>query len=288
MAATGSIPAIIRENQDQLLAGWVEALEHSAARRPDLISAQQVRAEAGEFLTLLCTALAAGMDGDLRGAEWDDVRSMLARLSRSRAIAGFTPSETISFVLSFKQPLFELLAHTNADTANAQTAIDDAWQANQLLDTLGLHVSETYQADREQVIHRQQHEMLELSTPVVRLWEGVLAVPLIGTLDSARTQVVMESLLEMIDQTNSTMAVVDITGVPTVDTLVAQHLLKTAAAARLMGAEVIISGIRPQIAQTVVQLGVEMPDVTTKASMADAFALALDRLGYTVTRRGRE
>ena len=288
MAATGSIPAIIRENQDQLLADWVEALEHSTARRPDLISGQQARTEAGEFLTLLCKALATGTDGDLRGPEWDDVRSMLTRLSRSRAIAGFTPSETTSFVLSLKQPLFELLAQVNAEATNVRAVIDDAWQADHLLDTLGLHLSETYQADREQVIRRQQHEMLELSTPVVRLWEGVLAVPLIGTLDSARTQVVMESLLEMIDQTNSTMAVVDITGVPTVDTLVAQHLLKTAAAARLMGAEVIISGIRPQIAQTVVQLGVEMPDVTTKASMADAFALALDRLGYTVTRRGRE
>jgi rsbT co-antagonist protein RsbR len=154
-----------------------------------------------------------------------------------------------------------------------------------MLDGLALATTESYQRAREDVIKRQQQELLELSTPVVKLWDGVLALPLIGTLDSARTQVVMESLLERIVATSSSIAIIDITGVPTVDTLVAQHLLKTVAAARLMGADCIISGIRPQIAQTIVHLGVDLGDVATKATMADAVALALERHGFAVVQR---
>jgi rsbT co-antagonist protein RsbR len=155
----------------------------------------------------------------------------------------------------------------------------DLWAITELLDKLGLHTVKTFQRTREEVINRQQAEMLELSTPVVKLWEGILAVPLIGTLDSARTQVVMESLLQRIVETESQIAIIDITGVPTVDTLVAQHLLKTVAALRLMGADCIVSGVRPQIAQTIVHLGVDLQGVTTKANLADALALALKRTG---------
>jgi rsbT co-antagonist protein RsbR len=155
-----------------------------------------------------------------------------------------------------------------------------------LLDRLGLYTTEVHQKAREGVIRHQQQEILELSTPVVKLWEGVVAVPLIGTLDSERTQVVMESLLAMIVETGSTVAIIDITGVPTVDTLVAQHLIKTVAAARLMGAECIISGIRPQIAQTIVHLGIDLQGVQTKASMADAITVALARLGFRISRGG--
>jgi rsbT co-antagonist protein RsbR len=199
-------------------------------------------------------------------------------------VQGFTPAETATFVLSFKKPLF---TEIQAAAGNkAQVLADEMWFATELLDKLGLYTTETYQKAREEVIKRQQTEMLELSTPVVKLWEGILALPLIGTLDSSRTQVVMETLLERIVETGSTVAIIDITGVPTVDTLVAQHLIKTITAARLMGADCIISGIRPQIAQTIVHLGVNLGDVCTKSSLADAFVLALKRLGVTVQRNG--
>ena len=195
-----------------------------------------------------------------------------------RAQQGFSPAETASFVLSLKEPLFEL---GNKEGVSGESV----WQASRLLDRLGLYTTELYQASREQIIRRQQQEIMELSTPVVKLWDGVVAVPLIGTLDSERTQVVMENMLEMIVATESSVAIIDITGVPTVDTLVAQHLMKTVAAAKLMGAECIISGIRPQIAQTIVQLGIELTGIETRSSLADAITSALDSLGYRVSRR---
>jgi rsbT co-antagonist protein RsbR len=186
-------------------------------------------------------------------------------------------------VFSFKQPLFERL---RSELANEPEALaDEIWKGTMLLDKLGLYTTEVYQKSREQVIARQQQEMLELSTPVVELWEGILALPLIGTLDSQRTQAVMESLLQKIVDTGAGIAIIDITGVATVDTLVAQHLLKTVAAARLMGAECIISGIRPQIAQTIVHLGVDLGDVITKATLAGAFAIALEKTALAVVPR---
>ena len=183
------------------------------------------------------------------------------------------------FVFSLKQPLFERL---RKELRDADSLGEVMWDATLLIDKLGLFTTEAFQKSREQVISRQQRELMELSTPVVELWEGILALPLIGTLDSGRTQVVMESLLEKIVETGAAIAIIDITGVPTVDTLVAQHLMKTVAAARLMGADCIISGIRPQIAQTIVHLGVDLSAVTTKASLADAFAIALKRAGSRI------
>lgn len=206
---------------------------------------------------------------------------MLTSVSRSRSHKGFTPSETASFVFSFKQPLFNRLGQQLKDSAELSEAI---WQATTLLDRLGLLTVEAYQKAREEVILRQQEELMELSTPVVKLWEGILALPIIGTLDSARTQVVMESLLQKIVETGSEVAIIDITGVPTVDTLTAQHLLKTVTAARLMGADCIISGIRPQIAQTIVYLGIDLTGVITKATLADALLMALKRVGASITR----
>jgi rsbT co-antagonist protein RsbR len=185
------------------------------------------------------------------------------------------------FVFSLKQPIFEQLRR---DGGSGEGVFDEVWRTNLLIDRLGLYTTEVYQKGREHVILRQQEEMLELSTPVVKLWDGVLALPMIGTLDSARTQIVMEALLQRIVETGASVAIIDITGVPTVDTLVAQHLLKTITAARLMGADCIISGIRPQIASTIVHLGVDLSDVITKASLADAFALALERVGLAVGR----
>jgi rsbT co-antagonist protein RsbR len=207
---------------------------------------------------------------------------VLTGLSRARARQGFSASETATFVLSLKQPIFTRLRQELGRDADALA--DEIWTTTTLLDQLALHTMETFQKGREEIISQQQQEMLELSTPVVQLWEGVLALPLIGTLDSARTQVVMESLLQKIVDTGAGIAIIDITGVSTVDTLVAQHLLKTVAAARLMGADCYISGIRPQIAQTIVHLGVELGSVVTKATLADAFALALQRTGAVVAR----
>jgi rsbT co-antagonist protein RsbR len=205
---------------------------------------------------------------------------VLAQLSASRAQQGFSPTETATFVFSLKEPLFSRLR--DALAGNPAEFADALWSTTVLLDKLGLYTTEIYQISRNSIIERQQRDMLELSTPVVQLWQGILAVPLIGTLDSERTQVVMESLLSRIVETGAPLAIIDITGVPTVDTLVAQHLLKTGAAARLMGADCIISGIRPQIAQTIVHLGVDLTDVITKSTLADAFAVALKRSGHGV------
>ena len=214
------------------------------------------------------------------GAAWQGVRDGLTDISRSRGARGLSASETATFVFSLKQPLFSALRDDYG--TDAAGLADDIWKTSTLLDKLGLLTTEVYQKGREEVIARQQEEMLELSTPVVKLWDGILALPMIGTLDSARTQVVMESLLQRIVETGAEVAIIDITGVPTVDTLVAQHLIKTITAARLMGADCIISGIRPQIAATIVHLGVDLSMVVTKATLADAFAVALSRVGLVV------
>jgi rsbT co-antagonist protein RsbR len=216
----------------------------------------------------------------MTGPEWARVKEFLSGLSARRAKGGYSPSETASFIFSLKQPVFSVLREELPGDAEAMA--DSIWQATQMLDQLGLFTTEIFLKTREDVISRQQQEMLELSTPVVRLWENILALPLIGTLDSARTQIVMQNLLDAIVETRSDFAIIDITGVPIVDTLVAQHLLKTVAAARLMGADCLISGIRPQIAQTIIHLGVDLTNVTTKATLADAFAIALQRSGQKV------
>jgi len=233
-------------------------------------------------LSAIREAVAADGSFDTARPEWAKTRDLLADLSRRRLTQGFSPSETAMFVFSLKQPLFDLIA--KASGADAKLLAEQTWSATKLLDKLGLHTTEAFQKSREALITRQQQEMLELSTPVVELWQGVLAVPLIGTLDSNRTQIVMQNLLEAIVATRSGIAIIDITGVPTVDTLVAQHLLKTVAAARLMGAECIISGIRPQIAQTIIHLGVDLGNVITKATLADAFKIALRKAGLAVTK----
>jgi len=276
------IARLISAHQGPLLSAWVEEQLRSATARPDLISRDKLEAQSREFLQLFTRALERDPSGDLRDAVWSEVRAFLEELSRTRGTSGFSPSQTASFIFSLKQPLFRAIRESK--TATTEQQFDQAWGATELIDRLGLFTTEIFQKGREQVIHRQQQEMLELSTPVVKLWDGVLALPMIGTLDSARTQVVMESLLQRIVETGAEVAIIDITGVPTVDTLVAQHLLKTVTAARLMGADCIISGIRPQIAQTIVHLGVELGDVVTKATLADAFFLALQRRNLTVTR----
>lgn len=219
-------------------------------------------------------------DLDIGRPGWEEMRRYLEGLSRSRARLGFDSQQTAGFLFAAKRPLLGLLQDGLQD--DPQLFAEQLWQVSELVDALAMHTIHTFQQSREAVIRRQQEELLELSTPVVKLWDGVLALPMIGTLDSQRTQVVMESLLQRIVETGSEIAIIDITGVPTVDTLVAQHLLKTVTAIRLMGADCIISGVRPQIAQTIVHLGLDLQGIVTKASLADALRLALRRCGLSV------
>jgi rsbT co-antagonist protein RsbR len=280
--AEGTIAEVLARHEAELLSEWVR--EQVAAGARGAIGEGELRDQCAEFLRLFRRAAEEGSLDDVRAPAWGPARALLADISRSRGVQGFSPSETATFIFSLKRPLFERLRRALAGDADALAR--ETWAATRLLDGLGLFTTEAHQKAREEVIARQQQEMLELSTPVVKLWEGVLALPMIGTLDSARTQVVMEALLQRIVETGSDVAIIDITGVPTVDTLTAQHLLKTITAARLMGADCIISGIRPQIAQTIVHLGVDLAGVVTKATLADAFALALQRLGRVVVRAG--
>ena len=273
-AAGQTLRKIIAQSQKELLADWVQTQLSATTLRSDLMKESELRDQSREFLSLLQASVESGST-QTDGPSWAPVRDFLSRVSRSRALQGFSPAETATFVLSLKQPLFARLQGEFG--GDAQGLAEEVWSTTDLLDKLGLFTVEAFVKSREELIQRQQREMMELSTPVVQLWENILALPLIGTLDSERTQVVMESLLHKIVDTGASIAIIDITGVPTVDTLVAQHLLKTVAAARLMGADCIISGIRPQIAQTIVHLGVNLSDVTTKASLADAFAIALKR-----------
>ena len=264
---------------DVLQTEWLSELKKQGTGADHRISESELGQQSRELLQLLGAAVATGTD--IQAEPWRAARDFLERLSRARAQQGFTWSETATFVFSLKRALFARIRAASKDA----TAVGDAtWATTELIDALALHTVTTFQKSREDVIIRQQEDLLELSTPVVKLWEGVLALPMIGTLDSARTQVVMESLLQRIVETGAEMAIIDITGVPTVDTLVAQHLIKTVTAIRLMGADCIISGIRPQIAQTIVHLGVDLGGVTTKATLADALALALKRSGLTVTQ----
>jgi len=270
------------DKQEELFDQWLKEINTNGARRDDLISENELRAEAGELFGLIKQVATNGGAENVSSEAWSAVRSTLGQISQNRARKGFTPMQTATFVLALKRPLFNKVRTLNGH--DTQKLGDELWQINEYIDQLALFTTEYFQKGREELILRQQEEMLELSTPVVKLWDGILALPLVGTLDSARTQVVMESLLQMIVETGAEIAIIDITGVPTVDTLVAQHLLKTITAARLMGADCIISGIRPQIAQTIVHLGVDLQGVVTKSSLADAFVVALKKTNLSVTR----
>ena len=272
---------MIQKSHQNLLAEWVQAQLGAETMRRDLIKEDELRDQSAEFLQRFEKAVASGEMANIKAPVWEPILETLDELSRNRGRMGFSPSETAGFVLSLKEPLALRL---RKEAGAPEQVFDETWEVCGLLDKLALHTTEVYQQSREEVIARQQEDMLELSTPVVKIWDGIVALPLIGTLDSNRTGVVMESLLQRIVETGSEIAIIDITGVPTVDTLVAQHLLKTVAAARLMGADCIISGIRPQIAQTMVHLAIDLSSVTTKATMAEALRTALQRSGYSVTR----
>lgn len=274
------ISQLLQQEQAAIGAEWLGQLEVLTVRGTTA-SREQLRNHTQQFLAAFTAATRGGELENIEHRSWDEVRDLLADISSTRARAGSTPSDTAIFVFSFKQPVFARLREGfGSDQEGLARA---SWLVSTLLDKLGLYTIEVFQKTKDQIIVRQQQELLELSTPVVKLWNGILALPLIGTLDSARTQVVMENILQKIVDTGAMIAIIDITGVPTVDTLVAQHLMKTIAAARLMGADCIISGIRPQIAQTIVHLGVNLEDVMTKATLADAFLVALERTGTTIT-----
>ena len=287
MPGLDTVARILNEQHDALLSDWLGGL----AGRGGMSGAPRQDGTLREQAARLLSALAAGLSHaparaagiELEAAAFGDLRDVLEDISRGRALAGASPAETAVLVFALKEPLFSRLREAAGSDTSAFA--DALWDTTRLVDRLGLYTMEAFQKSREQVIARQQQELLELSTPVVELWTGILALPLIGTLDSARTQIVMESLLQKIVETGAPIAIIDITGVPMVDTLVAQHLLKTVAAARLMGADCIISGIRPQIAQTIVHLGVDLSTVTTKATLADAFAIALRRSGQDAAVR---
>jgi rsbT co-antagonist protein RsbR len=283
MKSASRLAGILKNSEKELLAEWLQEQRAAVTNRGDLLKESDLREQSRAFLTAVqeATQKGGGVE-DVDGPAWADVKTQLAELSRARSLAGFSPSETAIFVFSLKQPLFSRLR--TELKSNPEALADEMWSATVLLDKLGLYTTEAYQKSRESVIERQQTELLELSTPVVELWDDIVALPLVGTLDSQRTQIVMETLLQKIVQTGASIAIIDITGVPTVDTLVAQHLLKTVAATRLMGADCIISGIRPQIAQTIVHLGVNLGEVTTKATLADAFQVALKRTGASIAR----
>jgi len=275
-----NLAGVFGRDSDKIVTEWLNEMSGST-RRGDLIRESDLRAECSRFLQLMKQATESD-SANFQSPAFDAVRDMLSEISRSRSQKGFKPSETATFVFSLKRPLFNAIQ--NQHRGDTDTMAAEIWSLNELLDAMGLYTMEIFLKTREEVVRRQQEELLELSTPVVKLWDGILALPIIGTLDSARTQVVMESLLQAIVQTNSRVAIIDITGVPTVDTVVAQHLLKTVTAARLMGADCIISGVRPQIAQTIVHLGINLLDVTTKSTLASAFSVALQRLGISFVR----
>lgn len=278
--ADATMSSVLKKSGKAIQTAWASDLAAALPTGKGRISANELEVQTGEFLKLLTAAAEHAKASDISSGDFKQIREFLEGVSRSRVAQGFTADETATFIFSFKKPFFNALRKEIG--GDADSLADQTWKATELLDSLGLHTIKTFQKSREEIINRQQREMLELSTPVVKLWEGILALPMIGTLDSARTQVVMENLLQKVVDTGAQIAILDITGVPTVDTLVAQHLLKTVTALRLMGAECIISGVRPQIAQTIVHLGVDLQGVTTKANLADALALALKRTGSSL------
>jgi rsbT co-antagonist protein RsbR len=273
---------LIAQHQDQILTEWLQEAGANSARTTEA-ARRAMRGEAEEVLQGLREALQSGAEPDAFQAEaWAPLRATLEGLSRTRAAQGQSAGDTSTFVLALKRPLFGLIQRELEGKGNRQMGA--VWLVSSVGDRMAQLTVTTYQHTREEIIRRQQQDLLELSTPVIKLFEGVLAVPMIGTLDSARTQVVMETLLQRIVETGSRLAIIDITGVPTVDTLVAQHLLKTVSAIRLMGAECIISGIRPQIAQTIVHLGIDLQGIASKSSLADALTMAMEQQGFTITR----
>jgi rsbT co-antagonist protein RsbR len=264
----GRFAALLEENRDELVESWTERVATTLRGR---LSHAELERQHAELRKGFQSALSGGARG-LTEEPAAELRAQLSELSSSRARQGFSGTETAVSLFSFKDAVLGILDKNGGDAT-----LRDYVAFASFVDAAALFTFDSYVRVREGLIADQAEQLLELSTPVVKLWEGVVAVPLVGTLDSARAQVVMERLLQTLVDTSSPYAIIDITGVPAVDTQVAQHILKTVVAARLMGADCIISGIRPQIAQTIVALGIEFGDIATKASLADALRYVLSK-----------
>ncbi|GEO03183.1 polyvinylalcohol dehydrogenase [Adhaeribacter aerolatus] len=277
--------AFLKKNKKRILEAWVQNQMSDSTLRDDLISNEELSKQSDDLLDTLLKAVGSG-ELNLESESFQGVTDILSELSITRARQGFSPRETSMFVMSLKKAFYSLLDAQYKD--DPATLYQASVELNNLLDHMSIVTMETFIQGREEVILRQTDEMNEISTPVIRVWEGILALPIIGTLDSARTQIVMENLLQQIVETGSRIAILDISGVPTVDSLVAQHLIKTVSATRLMGAECIISGIRAEIAQTIVHLGIDLSNINTKASLASALKLAYSMLGIEVRRTERK
>ncbi|GAB3253272.1 STAS domain-containing protein [Larkinella harenae] len=275
--ANTSVTQLIKSNKARLLDSWIQKQLASESLRDDLMTNDELRAQSEDLINAIAKNLNDGNISQVESDQFDEVFEILSGISISRAQQGFSPRETGLYIFSLKDAIIDLLRQEIEDT---NILFEESLKVNRLLDSWGVMTFETFIKGREEVILRQTEEIADISTPVIQIWEGILALPIIGTLDSSRTQVVMESLLQRIVDTGSSIAILDISGVPAVDSLVAQHLIKTVSATRLMGAECIISGIRPEIAQTVVHLGIDLSNIITKASLASALkhAFAMNRL----------
>jgi rsbT co-antagonist protein RsbR len=280
------ISKLLLKSKKQILEDWMTMQLSEAGLRDDLMSNDELRAQSEELLSALVSSVTEKNISDTQSPDFDEVYEILGGISISRARQGFSPRETGVYIFSLKNALLQSLQTALKD--DPAGLVDAVLKVNLLLDSLGIMTFETFIKGREEVILRQTDEISEISTPVIRIWDGILALPIIGTLDSARTQVVMESLLTEIVETGSTIAILDISGVPAVDSLVAQHLIKTVAATRLMGAECIISGIRPEIAQTVVHLGIDLSTIVTKSTLASALKHAFTIMKMEVKRVQRD
>lgn len=277
---------IFNKKKKQLFENWMQIQFQDEGIREDLLSNDELRSQSEELLTSLLKALQGENAGDINTPEFEQILEILSGISISRARQGFSPRETGMYILSLKEVLIKLLETEFKN--DSKKLYEESYKINKLMDSLNIVTFETFIKGREEVILRQTDEITEISTPVIKIWDGILALPIIGTLDSARTQVVMDHLLVEIVETGSSIAILDISGVPAVDSLVAQHLIKTVSATRLMGAECIISGIRPEIAQTIVHLGIDLAGITTKATLASALKLAFQMLRYEVVKIDRK
>ncbi|MGV3704166.1 MAG: STAS domain-containing protein [Arcticibacter sp.] len=275
---------MLESKKKAILEQWMKNQLADDGLREDLISNEELRSQSEELISALVGNLKLADFSDLNSDEWSPVVEILGGISITRARQGFSPRETGNFVFSLKEALLTVLQSEIKE--NPQLLFEESLKINRLMDSLSVVTFETFIKGREEVILRQTDEIADISTPVIRVWDGILALPIIGTLDSARTQIVMENLLQEIVETGSSIAILDISGVPAVDSLVAQHLIKTVSATRLMGAECIISGIRPEIAQTVVHLGIDLSSIITKASLASALAYAFKSMRLEVRRAG--
>ncbi len=272
------------KKKKQILENWMTLQLEDASLREDLISNEELRIQSEELLTTFLNTISAGVT-DVNSPQFEPIKEKLADISISRARQGFSPRETGAYVLSLKKALVNAIKEESKD--DIAKMYKETQLINDLVDSLSIITFETFIKGREEVILRQTSEIAEISTPVIRVWDGVVALPIIGTLDSARTQVVMENLLQEIVATGSSIAILDISGVPAVDSLVAQHLIKTVSATRLMGAECIISGIRAEIAQTIVHLGIDLSNIKTKATLASALQLSFNMLNIEVKKTDR-